>query len=151
MTWWIANFKWKRNTAWFKQNPQNIVPWRPKKGISLVNQQLRDMWYEPAKKTDIEETYLQLLQLKEEELKKLFLDPKQPMLVKIIVSNMSDKRKNFDVVEKMLDRSIWKAIQTTANETKITVKWNVSVDELEKMTEKERNELRKAIINCENN
>jgi len=45
-----------------------------------------------------------MLQLTETELKKLFMDPTQPMLIKILASNMSNTSKNFDVVEKMLDR-----------------------------------------------
>lgn len=102
--WWSLSILEKGETA----NPN----WRPKKWISLVNKQLREQGYDPAKKKDIEETYLQMLQLTETELKKLFLDPKQPMLIKILASNMSNTNKNFDVVEKMLDRWIGKSIQT---------------------------------------
>jgi len=102
--WWSLSILEKWETA----NPN----WRPKKWISLVNKQLREQGYDPAKKKDIEETYLQMLQLTETELKKLFLDPKQPMLIKILASNMSNTSKNFDVVEKMLDRWIGKSIQT---------------------------------------
>jgi len=93
---------------WETLNPN----WRPKKWISLVNQQLKDKGYDPASKKDIEETYLQMLQLTETELKKLFMDPTQPMLIKILASNMSNTSKNFDVVEKMLDRWIGKSIQS---------------------------------------
>ena len=93
---------------WETLNPN----WRPKKWISLVNQQLKDKGYDPASKKDIEETYLQMLQLTETELKKLFMDPTQPMLIKILESNMSNTSKNFDVVEKMLDRWIGKSIQS---------------------------------------
>ena len=100
--WWSLKVLQKWETA----NPN----WRPKKWISLVNKQLSDLWYTPATKADIEENYMQLLQLKEEELQKLFKDKDQPMLVKILASNMTGK-KNFDVIERMLDRWIWKAIQ----------------------------------------
>ena len=102
--WWSLKILEKGETA----NPN----WRPRKWVSLVNHQLKEMWYEPTTKSEIEETYLQLIQLTETELKKLFQDPTQPMIVKIIASNMSKSDKNFDVLEKMLDRWIWKATQT---------------------------------------
>jgi len=102
--WWSLKVLEKWETA----NPN----WRPKKWVSLVNHQLKEMWYTPATKVDIEHIYLQLIQLTEEELKAKFLDKTQPMIVKIIASNMSKSDKNFDVLEKMLDRWIWKATQT---------------------------------------
>ena len=106
--------KWKQNTNWFDKNPQNIVPWRPRKWISLVNTQLKELWYEPATKQDIEENYLQILQLNSEELAKMLSDKDQPILVKVIIQNIMSE-KGFDVIEKMLDRWIGKAVQKTEN------------------------------------
>ena len=110
MTWWLKNFKWKQNTNGLDKNPQNIVPWRPKKWISLVNEELKQKWYRPATKKDIEENYMQILQLEEEELKEMIKNKSKPMLVRIIAKNML-WWKWFDIIERMLDRWIWKAIQ----------------------------------------
>jgi hypothetical protein len=108
--------KWKANTNGFNKNPQNILwKWRPRKWISLVNEQLANEWYEPAKKQDIESTYLQMLQLEEKAIQKMVWDRTKPMLVRILAKNMLSVRW-FDIIETMLDRSIWKATQKTENE-----------------------------------
>lgn len=96
---------------------------RPKKGISLVNATLKEKGYDPANKKDIQETYLQMIQLSEVELKQLFADSKQPMLVKILAQNMTGK-KNFDVIERMLDRGIGRSVQAVELDAKIEVSDN---------------------------
>ena len=104
-------FKWKRNINGLDKNPENINRnWRPKKGIALVNAELKQKWYEPATKADIEANYMALLQLEEQELKLLLEDKTKPMLIRILVKNML-WWKGFDIIEKMLDRWIWKALQ----------------------------------------
>lgn len=55
---------------------------------------------------------MSLLQLPESELKKMLKDTKQPMLIRILIKNMLSG-KGFDVIEKMLDRGIWKSVQVT--------------------------------------
>lgn len=100
--WWTLKILEKWETA----NPK----WRPKKGISLVNEKLKKKWYDPASKQDIETTYMSLLQLPQKELVRMGGDLKQPMLVRILVKSMLSK-KSFDIIEKMLDRWIGKATQ----------------------------------------
>jgi hypothetical protein len=110
--WELLNkrMKGKQNTNGLKENPQNIVPWRPRKGISLVNHELKEAGYSPASKQDIEATYMSLLQLEDEEIKKLEQDKTKPILVNILARNMRGER-GFDIIEKMLDRGIGKAVQ----------------------------------------
>lgn len=100
--WWTLT----RCEKWETMNPNG----RPKKGIALCNEQLKKEWYEPATRADIEENYMSLLGVSEEKLKQMAVDKDQPMLIRIIAKNMLDW-KAFDVVEKMLDRWIWKAVQ----------------------------------------
>lgn len=102
--WWSLKVLEKWETA----NPK----WRPKKWISLINDKLKKKWYEPVTKQDIETNYMSLLQLPEKELKKMVSDIKQPMLVRILIKNMLSW-KGFEVIEKMLDRWIWKSKQPT--------------------------------------
>ncbi len=91
---------------WETANPN----WRPKKGVSLVNEQLSKEWYWPARKSDIEDAYMSLVNLDETRLKELLEDKNQPMLIRIIVKAMLSP-KWFDIIERMLDRGIWKATQ----------------------------------------
>jgi len=116
----IKNFWNKLNSNGLDKNKNNInLNWRPKKWISLVNTELAEKWYEPATKADIEENYMALLQLEEIELKKLLEDKSKPMLIRILVKNML-WGKGFDIIEKMLDRWIWKPTQTTDMNNKIS-------------------------------
>jgi len=109
---WNPNI-WKIATkmkVWFKKwkswNPKG----RPKKGIALCNEMLTKKWYKPATRQDIEENYMHLMNLGEKELQEIKDDEKQPMLIKVLAKNILSE-KWFDVVEKMLDRWIWKAVQ----------------------------------------
>jgi len=107
--------------------------WQPRKWISLVNAELKEKWYTPATKSDIEENYMSLLQLEEDQLKEMVNDKSKPMLIRILVKNML-WWKGFDIIEKMLDRWIWKAVQKTENDTKmqvdITQEWSILLDDI---------------------
>ena len=92
---------------WETANPN----WQPKKGISLVNHELKEKWYEPASKADIQENYMAMIQLSEPELKPLMKDMTKPILVRIIAKNLLDK-KGFDIIERMIDRAHGKAAMT---------------------------------------
>jgi hypothetical protein len=54
--------------------------------------------------------YMQMLQLEEQELKAMSEGQDRPMLIRILAKNML-WGKSFDIIEKMLDRGIGKAIQ----------------------------------------
>jgi hypothetical protein len=60
-------------------------------------------------------------------------DKSKPMLIRILVKNML-WWKGFDIIEKMLDRWIWKAVQKTENDTKmqvdITQEWSILLDDI---------------------
>lgn len=101
--------------------------WQPKKGISLVNAELKEKWYTPATKADIEENYMSLLQLEEDQLKEMVNDKTKPMLIRILVKNML-WWKGFDIIEKMLDRWIGKAVQKS--EVDLTQKTIISESDL---------------------
>lgn len=108
---WILNVLEKWETA----NPNG----QPRKGISLVNHELSEAWYKPASKQDIEVNYMSLLQLEEEKLKEFAIDKTKPMLIRILAKNMLDK-KGFNIIEKMLDRWIWKSVQKVQSDVNIT-------------------------------
>lgn len=107
--------KGKANSNWLDKNKGNInKKWQPRKGISLVNAELKGKGYKPATKQDIEENYMSLLNLDQKELIELWNDKTKPMLIRILVKNML-WGKWFEIIEKMLDRWIWRPNQTIDN------------------------------------
>lgn len=93
---------WKKWQSW---NPN----WQPKKGISLFIKQCEDWWIEQANKRDIEATYLSLVNMTLEELKVVWEDKKQPIIVRKLAEFIV-KAKDINVIETMLDRWIWKSM-----------------------------------------
>ena len=128
----IWNEAKKAGTTFKKWESWNLN-WRPKKGISFVNAELKEKWYEPATKQTIEENYMQMLQLEEEELKQMVNNKDKPMLIRILAKNML-WWKGFEIIEKMLDRWIWKAVQK--NEDRLVDKdWNDILNILKEIQE----------------
>lgn len=72
--------------------------------MNAVNAELTKKGYEPARKSDIEAIYMQLVNLPQDMLEKLVKDKKQPMIVRIVIRNMLHSTKGFEILEKMLDR-----------------------------------------------
>lgn len=124
-----AKKAWTTFKEWQSWNPN----WRPKKGIALVNAQLAEEWVLPATKADIEANYMAMLQLWQDKLTDMANDKWQPMLIRIIAKNML-WGKWFDIVEKMLDRWIGKAVQK--NETELS--WTITTKaDISDMTDEE--------------
>ena len=97
----------------FDKNPQNINRnGRPRKLITDVIAQLEEQGIKPATKPDIQDIYMRLINTEIPELEKIVKDAEQPVLVRIVGKNILSG-KGFDIIEKMLDRSIGKAEQKT--------------------------------------
>jgi hypothetical protein len=102
--------------------PQNLIPakkgevrnpdGRPRKTISVVNAELERQGYTEASKQDITSCYLRLIQIPVPELTKMVSDNTQPSLVRIVGKAVLSG-KGFDVIEKILDRGIGRATNTT--------------------------------------
>jgi len=93
----------------FDKRPQNINrTGANRKTISKVNIDLEEAGATEASKKDITSCYLRLIQLTIPELKAKVKDSEQPALV-IIVGKAILSGKGFDIIEKMLDRSIGRA------------------------------------------
>ena len=128
----MVNNKSLNNLKPFKKGVSWNPNWAPKKWISLVNKELAEQWYKPATRQDIEENYMQLLQLKQEDLVRLWKDENQPMLVRVIVKAMLSW-KGFDVIERMLDRGVWKATQPIIAAVQTETKINPLEDRLNEL------------------
>ena len=103
----------KDNVNGFQKNPQNINRnGRPRKMIADVIAELEKQGIKAATKPDIQDIYMRLINIEIPELEKIVKDEEQPVLVRIVGKNILSG-KGFDIIEKMLDRSIGKAEQKT--------------------------------------
>ena len=101
----------KDNVNGFQKNPQNINRnGRPRKMIADVIDELEKQGIKAATKADIQDIYMRLINVEIPELEQIVKDPTQPVLVRIVGKNILSG-KGFDIIEKMLDRSIGKAEQ----------------------------------------
>lgn len=101
--------------------PENLTPFKkgqsgnpkgcPKKTIGAVNQQLEAEGYKEATPTEIKSCYLRLINTEIPNLEKLVKDEEQPALVRIVGKAILSG-KGFDIIERMLDRSIGRAQQS---------------------------------------
>ena len=103
----------KDNVNGFQKNPQNINrKGRPRKMISDVIAELEKQGIKAATKPDIQDIYMRMINVEIPELEQIVKDTAQPVLVRIVGKNILSG-KGFDIIEKMLDRSIGKAEQKT--------------------------------------
>ena len=103
----------KDNVNGFQKNPQNINRnGRPRKMIADVIDELEKQGIKAATKPDIQDIYMRLINVEIPELEQIVKDQTQPVLVRIVGKNVLSG-KGFDIIEKMLDRSIGKAEQKT--------------------------------------
>jgi UTP-glucose-1-phosphate uridylyltransferase len=97
----------------FDANPQNINRnGRPRKLISDVNIEMEKAGIVETSSQEIKSCYLRLINLSIEELQEKIEDNKQPVLVRVVGKNILSG-KGFEIIDKMLDRSIGKAEQKT--------------------------------------
>lgn len=95
----------------FDKNPQNINrEGRPRKTINQVNKDLEAMGIKEATTNDIKECYLRLINIDIPELENMVKDNKQPALIRIVGKAILSG-KGFDVIDKVLDRAIGRAVQ----------------------------------------
>lgn len=90
----------------FDKRPQNInKTGANRKTISSVNSELEKIGATEASKKDITSCYLRLVQLTIPELETIVKDAKQPALIRIVGKAILSG-KGFDIIERMMDRSI---------------------------------------------
>jgi len=79
--------------------------------IKHVNEYLESHGVTPATALDVKSIYLRLINLTEGEIREIRHDVSQPMIITAVAKAIIEGEA-FDIVEKMLDRSIGKATQT---------------------------------------
>jgi len=92
----------------FDKNPDNINrDGRPRKLVSDVIKELDSQGVKPVTKQEIQDVYLRLINIEMSDLQTKVNDSKQPALVRIVGKAILSG-KGYEVVERMLDRSIGK-------------------------------------------
>ena len=111
MPWKNGHWKINQWEPWESGNPNG----RPRKGISLIKKQLKDLWYTVPRKEDVYETLSQMQQLTEDELITLSNDKKQPMAVRIAANWYLDADEGQNYLEIIHNRVFGKPMQETKN------------------------------------
>ena len=115
----------KNNSAkTVRGNPDKTKPFRfnkrpdfinkkgaPRKTISAVNIELEGLGYTTANQRDIVDCYMRLINIDIPKLTEIIKDDSQPAMVRIVGKSIISG-KGFDVIEKMLDRTIGKTVET---------------------------------------
>jgi hypothetical protein len=108
-----GDFGGNRNTNGFDKNKENINrKGAPRKTISSVNKELEEKGVKEATAKDIKSCYLRLINIDLAELKLMVMDEKQPSMIRVVGKAILSG-KGFDVIEKMLDRTIGKPTNYT--------------------------------------
>ena len=95
----------------FDKRPENINrTGANRRLISTVNDELEAKGVTAATKGQITDCYLKLINLTMPDLQKIANDNAEPALVRIVAKAILSG-KGFEVIEKMLDRTIQKAVQ----------------------------------------
>lgn len=108
-------------------NNENLVPikkgqvlnpnGRPRKTIGSTLKALEAKGVVTPSREELLEVYLKLMTLHVDEIKKLSASKTETILVKTVATKLKDG-KGFDIIEKMLDRAIGKAVQNLDVTTK---------------------------------
>lgn len=100
-------------------NKENIEPYKMKKGetlnpngrprklVSHVIRELENIGVKPVTKQEIQDVYMRLINLEMPDLEAMVKDGKQPALIRIVGKAILSGR-GYEVIERMLDRSIGK-------------------------------------------
>lgn len=105
----------------FRANPQNINrKGRPRKLISDVINELEKEGVKETSTEEIRSMYLRLMNYKIDDLEKTVKDNDCPALIRIVGKSILSG-KGFDVIEKMLDRSIGRSVEKIQHSGEIKV------------------------------
>lgn len=130
----------------FKANPQNINrKGRPRRTVTTLLEEIKKAGGVELKPVDLKALYLALLDRTQEELVAYASDKTLSMVVRIVAKAMLEKR-GFDIIERMLDRSVGRPTNLIGEDkdhplTIVDVLKNIAkkhTEDKEKMEEKQK-------------
>lgn len=95
----------------FKKGQSGNPSGKPKNSLSAIISELKEQGFVEPTPNEIIKVYKMIVTLPEDATKKLIADKSQPMLVRILGKSYLGG-KGFDILERMLDRSIGRASQS---------------------------------------
>ena len=101
------------NGKGFDKNPQNInKEGRPRKSFKLFNDEMKKNGVEPLSRDQLIEAYSIIFNSSEEDLKRIASDTQQPYALRIIITEMNDKKTKAKALADYRDYMFGKATQT---------------------------------------
>ena len=99
-----------KNTT-FRDRPENInMKGRPKKLINKIIDDLKERGYEAVKESQIVDAFSLLLQLPQDELKRLADDKESPYFIRLVIKHMAGGKRDIEMLDRILDRSFGKVM-----------------------------------------
>lgn len=106
----------------FASNPQNINrKGRPRKSFHRINEVLKEKGIERIEKKELIEFYTLIFNATEEELKRIAEDKNTPLVVKIILLELKDKKTRSSALRDMRDYMFGQATQEINHTVKARV------------------------------
>lgn len=93
----------------FKRGQSGNPKGRPIKTIRKLVEECKVHGFEAPSRSDVEEVYRLVLAMRRNEVFEWANDPEKPMLIRIVAQSILSS-KSFEIMEKMLDRSVWKPV-----------------------------------------
>jgi len=100
---WRNGWKINQWQKWESGNPK----WRPRKLITDINKELEISGIEQIKNWQLNELILNLFQLTDIEVKNITKDKGIPIVIKILLKWMLNKKNGFDWFYKLVARVLW--------------------------------------------
>ena len=85
-------------------------PYGARKTVGKINAELEAKGYTEASAKDITSCYMRLINVTKHQLTEMVADETQPVLVQVVGKAILSNR-GFDIIDKMMDRSIGKSVQ----------------------------------------
>lgn len=105
----------------FHTNPERInKTGRPPKLLKHLNQDLKEKGFEPVKESQIIEAYELLLQLPEQEIKKIALDKNQPYFMRRVIQYFTSA-KGMEMMDRILDRSFGRVMHRQTVDATVSI------------------------------
>lgn len=95
----------------FDGNPQNRITSGARKSFSIVNESLKAKGIEPLRKPQFVEAYTLIFNATEDELKELSEDKEVPMVMRLIIMELANKKTRAKALADYRDYMFGKALQ----------------------------------------
>lgn len=112
----MDKFKGKRNTNGFDKNPQNInKSGANRKSFGKFNQFCKELGIPKISETEYLDTISYIFNLPEKEIKELASDKEMPIILRLMIAELTDENTRGKTIQDFRDRLFGKNTQTINN------------------------------------